>query len=187
MANNRIRTDNIKSSTSSGSVNKLVIVVASAAVVVIAVLVGVIVVLLNKPTESEQKGTVASGTRATMVSEPEDVAAFLNSELPPEAYYTASMNYDWHFQDSASASTDAYVENDSSNQFTVYFDLFLDSDSSLVYSSPYIPVGETLTGITLTESLDPGDYPATCTYHLVDENNEELSTVSVGLTLHIAN
>lgn len=104
-----------------------------------------------------------------------------------DAYYETSMTTDWTFENATAASKDAFVENPSSNSRTVYFDVNLSDSDELVYSSPYIPVGKSLKGFALSKKLKKGDYPAVVTYHLVDDEKEEVADVSVGVTLHILN
>jgi (2Fe-2S) ferredoxin len=102
-----------------------------------------------------------------------------------DGYYTASMNVDWVFATWDSPTNNAFVENDTYNTRTVYFDLFDDESGELVYSSPYIPVGEKLEKFALEKELSAGSHMATVTYHLVDDDHNELSTVSVAVTLRI--
>ena len=101
--------------------------------------------------------------------------------------YTTSMNSDWYFEDGTSPSSNAYVENSVENSCTIYFEVLLANTGETAYSSPYIPVGSALEHPALSVDLDAGDYNATCLYHLVDSSNNELSTVSVPIILHILN
>lgn len=105
----------------------------------------------------------------------------------PDNTYTTSMNSDWYFEDGTSPSSNAYVENSVVNSNTIYFEVLLSNTGETAYSSPYIPVGSALEHLALSVDLDAGDYNATCLYHLVDSSNNELSTVSVPITLHILN
>lgn len=107
------------------------------------------------------------------------------NEPVEDGYYNCQMNVEWNFVDSTQPSYNAYVANSEINTRTVYFDVNLEEDNTLVYSSPFIPVGEELKEIKLSEKLEAGDYPAVVTYHLVDDEEKELSTVSVTVTLHI--
>ena len=167
-----------KSNQTPKSGNVLVIVL----LVIVVAMAGVIIFLLTKkPEEPKPK----EDTRATVVTE-ENVEQVMKemSEPKPAAYYTCEMNVEWNFKNSSEPSYNAYVANALENDYTVYFDLHLDS-GEMVYSSPYIPVGEELTGIILDKELVAGDYNAVVTYHLVDDDHQELSTVSVSIILHI--
>ena len=126
--------------------------------------------------------------RATFVSK-ENVEEVKEQLAQPieDAYYTTSMTIDWNFYDGKSVSTNAYVENIEDNKRTVYFDVNLANTGELVYSSPYLPVGEKMQEIQLDKELSKGDYPAIITYHLVDDDHKEVAMVSVAITLHILN
>ena len=151
-------------------------------IVLVAVLVGVVIFLLTRKLEEPEK---PNDTRATVITE-ENVEEVLEQMSKPveAAYYNCQMNVNWHFVDSTQPSYDAYVANATLNTYTVYFDVNLEN-GDMVYSSPYIPVGEELTGITLDKQLDAGEYKAIVTYHLVDQEHKELSQVSVSVMLHI--
>lgn len=168
---------------------KAVIIVSLVFIVIIAILAAVIIQL----TKAEQPETIDG--RGTLVT-PDNVDEIRASlgETTPEGAYTTEMNSSWTFKTSTEPSENAYVKNHESNTHTVYFDVnltdaALQEEGTLVYTSPYMPVGSELDEIALTEKLDPGNYDAVVTYHLVDENNnnEELSTVSVAVKLHILN
>jgi hypothetical protein len=80
------------------------------------------------------------------------------------------------------------VENRENNLTPVYFDVFLEEDEShVLYRSPVIPLGESIESITLDEDLDPGVYACVAEYHLIDEDQNTLSTVRVGLTINVEN
>lgn len=101
--------------------------------------------------------------------------------------YEVYMNTTWTFPDANTPSTDAIVGNQKTNTKTVYFTIALKETSQQVYKSPYIPVGSSLQNIVLDEKLSAGTYPSVITYHLVDDDYNELSTVSINMTLVIRN
>ena len=175
------QSESIQSSGTSKKKNALYVVLTLSILVIVGLVVAVIY-LLNKPQETP----VTSETRATIVT-PENVDEVKEREKVTLGYYSCKMNVDWNFKDSSSPSYNAYVANSENNNNTVYFDLNLDETGELLYSSPYIPVGSELNEISLNASLKAGDYPATVTYHLVDEAKKETSTVSVAVTLHVEN
>ncbi len=171
-----------------------IIIACVVLVVLVIVLIGVVLVMLNREPEATAESVPSRETidtgRATLVTEDnvQDILAEIEEEEKNgDEAYTASMNVDWYFEDGASPSRNAYVENFQTNSRTVYFDLLLADTMELVYSSPYIPVGAVLEGFTLEKDLDAGDYNAIVEYHLVDEEEQEVSTVSVSVTLHILN
>ncbi|MCI9356578.1 MAG: hypothetical protein HFH59_03350 [Lachnospiraceae bacterium] len=147
--------------------------------IIIAILAVVIYFLFNRQ-EADERDVIVTEDNVDQVREQMEKAA-------EDAYYEASMTNDWTFENGEAESKDAFVENPDSNKRTVYFDVNLNDSGKLVYSSPYIPVGKSLQGITLEENLKKGDYPAVVTYHLVDDNKKEVATVSVSVTLHILN
>ena len=152
--------------------------------ILLIVVVGLLVVIWFLRQKPEDDDTSGRGTLATE-DNVEDLIAEVESNT--DAAYTVSMNIDWNFEDGTSPSSNAFVENDVSNSRTVYFDLILADTSEVVYSSPYIPLGSTLTDFALDKDLDAGDYLAIVEYHLVDDDHKEVSTVSVTVTLHILN
>lgn len=169
--------------------SSFVYILCGACLTVVVVLLVVVVNLARRPVETivVQETTTFRDVlvNSENVSEVESELA----ETGPDDSYTASMTVDWNFADGSAASSNAYVENPSENSRVVYFDLLLASTSETLFSSPYIPVGETLKSdsIVLSRDLDAGDYPAIVVYHLVDDDFKETSTVSVAVDLHILN
>jgi hypothetical protein len=107
------------------------------------------------------------------------------SEPVQDGYYITKMNVDWTFDTWNSPSQNAYVENSPDNLRTVYFDLILDETGELIYSSPFIPLGAKLENFALDSPVPAGEYSAVVTYHLVDDEFENLSSVSVAVLLRI--
>ncbi len=175
--------EEVTSQSGKKKVNKGAIAIA----LVIIILLGIIIFLLLKKDAPVSIADDAN-PRATLVTKDnlEDVKTDLNTAVE-DGYYEVSMSIDWDFEDSTKPSSTGFVENVTTNTRTVYFDLITNETNELVYSSPFIPVGATLDGIVLDKQLSAGDYPAVVTYHLVDDNSKELSTVSVAITLHILN
>jgi hypothetical protein len=116
----------------------------------------------------------------------EEVIAELDqAEITPVGSYEVVMNTDWVFPDSSSASSNAYVENSVENQNTVYFTIMLANATTPIYESPLIPVGSHMEDINLDTELDAGTYDAVMTYHMMDDDNNETSSVSVSMTITI--
>lgn len=170
-------------SNTSNAYRKLVIIIIVLLLLVIISLGIVVVLLLNNSNEKTVPETIAGG-RGTVVTK-ENVEEIKQQAAEPvqDGYYTTTMTIDWHFD--GTVSKDAYVANDTPNTRTVYFDLFREDNGELIYSSPYIPVGEELKGITLDTELQPGTYETILVYHLVDDNEQELSTLSIALTIYV--
>lgn len=158
------------------------IIIALIALVVIAF--SVIIFLLVKPKKvvNDNNPTV-NGGRGTVITQ-DNVSEVANATVQ-DNYYMTSMSINWHFN--GLTSKDAYVENAPENTRTVYFDLYRTDNGEIIYSSPYIPVGEKLNGLTLDKALDDGTYETILVYHLVDDDKNELSTLSVSLKIYVTN
>jgi hypothetical protein len=153
------------------------------AVIVIAVVAVVAFRLGAGDNEPPVPVTVGRGVVAT----PENIEELREKAKQPveDGYYETRMNVDWKFPNSSAESTNAYVENSTNNKRTVYFDLTLADTNELIYSSPFIPVGARLEKFKLDAELPAGEYKGIVTYHLVDDEYRELTTVSVGVNLRI--
>lgn len=158
------------------------------AVVVICALLGVIIYLLM-----QQKNSTAPGEEPEVIYNnvvtPDNVDEIISQmeerEKTPVGSYEVSMNTDWVFPDGDSASANAFVENSTANQNMVYFTITLrDSDEELM-RSPYLAVGSRLDDIKLDTALEAGIYDSVITYHLVDDEFKELSSVSLYMTITI--
>ncbi len=175
------------SSNSGSNVHKKLIIIISFLVVLVIASMGLIIVLLLKSnTTAENNETVKdiSGGRGTVLTQ-DNVEEFQRQETEAvqDGYYTTSMSIDWHFD--GKVSEDAYVANDVANTRTVYFDLYRTDTDEMLYSSPYIPVGAELDGLTMDTELEPGTYDTVLVYHLVDDDKNELSTLSIALTIYV--
>lgn len=173
---NKTRRQNPTAEKKSGKL-KLIII---GAVVVIAVLVAVIVFLLLRGQEEEPK-------RNTVVTRDniEEVAdEILNQEYIEPGYYSTSMSTEWHFSTGDAVSEDAYVENLEENTNDVYFDVFLaDNEEEAIFKSPLLPRGSELRDIALDTPLSAGTYDCVLVYHLVDEEQNTVSTLRVAVTI----
>jgi len=156
-------------------------------VAVILVLAGIIIYLLmlrqpEEEKEGELRGTVVTPNNVQKVIEQMDQKT---SEEPVAAgYYTVRMNYEWHFATGDAVSENAYVENLTVNTNAVYLDLFLAEDEeTAIYKSPVIPLGSSLQDIALDTPLEAGTYPCVAVYHLVDDDQNTLSTLRVTVTV----
>lgn len=161
------------------------LVIGIAVGVVVGALVGIIIYLLvtrdAKPKE-ELRNVVITQENAERILE--DINESGNTAAVAPGYYTVTMNPTWHFKVGEETSYDAVVENAASNTNDVYFNIVLESDEDTVlYKSPVIPLGGKLTDIALEEQLGVGTYPCVVIYHLIDENQNSLSTLRVTLNI----
>ena len=159
------------------SASKIVIIVLLVTLLIAAV---IIIFLLLKP-DGSKKDTVSG--RGYVLTEDNASDLLAPQEDSPDDHFKTSQTIDWHFK--GKTSEDAYVANDSSNSRTVYFDLLLNSTQEVIYSSPYIPLGSEMKGVTLDKELDPGTYETIMVYHLVDDDENEITTVSVALDIYV--
>lgn len=167
------------------------LIIAFAAVVVI--LLVVIIVLLVNNSKSANVSTEETQKRPTVVNEEnaEDVAEQLFSQDETEKVeagtYDVVMNSTWNFENGDVASKNAYVENAKENTNDVYFDVVISDTQELIYESPVIPIGSHIDEIKLDKSLEAGTYDCELTYHLIDENQNTLSTLTMVITVNIEN
>ena len=152
--------------------------IGATAIVIVGLVATIVYLLAQKDNEVDKK--VHRPTVATEDNINEVVKAM--DEPVPDGSYEITMNTKWKFNGNDS---DAYVANSTNNTRTVYFDVTLADTGDLVYSSPFIPVGKQIQGFTLDEKLDPGMYDGIVTYHLVDDDEEEVSHLSVTVTFQI--
>lgn len=169
---------NKESASNNKNGSKIVIIIL---LILILVAAGVIIYLLTRPANNPDVPN-----RATVITEDNvsDVLDDMNSTVE-DGYYEASQTIEWNFN--GTKSSDAYVANKTTNTRTVYFDLRLQRDGEIVYSSPYIPVGSELKGIELDHTVESGTYDGVVTYHLVDDNEQEISSVNVGILVNVNN
>ena len=167
---------------------KGILVIGVIAIVVVAALIGVIIFLLVKqraPKEELPKRQVLV-TEDNVEEVVEEIQELEEIKKVAPGYYTVTMFTTWHFKDGSEASYDGYVINVENNTNDVYFDIVMAEDESqILYSSPIIPIGGRLNEIKLNRDLDAGTYDTVCIYHLVDEEQNDLSEVRVYLTLVI--
>ena len=148
-------------------------------VVIILVMAGIIAYLLmsRKPLEEEQE-------RRNVVLTPDNVEEIIQQmeeeEYVAPGYYTVTMNFEWRFATGDAVSENAYVENALENTNAVYLDLFLvEDEENAIYKSPVIPVGSSLQEIKLDTPLSAGTYDCVGVYHLVDDDQNTVSTLRV--------
>jgi len=176
---------------------KVLLWIIISAVVVIGALVGIIIyLLLSRPEEASVTNTAEPEKRDVVVTEEnvEQTAHAMEQaavEYTPPGYYTVTQSYHWTFPSDGGASPDAYIENDPGNTNDVYFDLFLDGEEDLesaeraIYRSPVIPIGGHLDKVVLSTRPDPGTYDCVMVYHLVDDDQNTISTVSMAVTVTV--
>lgn len=137
-----------------------------------------------------------SSGKNTEISNPTDAAATDSKTMQPSASavaienirnYTITMNMTWNFADGESKSSNACVENCTQNKTPVRFEVCLSDTDEVIYHSPVLAVGERIQNMKLDKNLAAGTYDCIITYTLLDENNHDISYVSVNMTVVINN
>lgn len=150
--------------------------------IIIVLLIAIIVLLVMRKEKPEEKRNVVV-TKDNVEEVTDDM---LNQEYIEPGYYSTSMSTLWHFSTGDAISEDAFVENLEENTNDVYFDVFLaDNEEEAIYKSPLLPRGSELNNISLDTSLAAGTYDGVVIYHLVDEEQNTISTLRVGITIII--
>jgi flagellar basal body-associated protein FliL len=161
---------------------KGVIIGVSCAVVALVVVVAVVLVLVLPKNDTETRNTVVTPDNVDEV-----LASMQDNQKTQAGQYEVAMNTTWEFEDGNSASSNAYVENTTSNTNDVYFDIVRSDTGETIYKSPTIPVGSHLEGITLDTALEAGSYSCVLTYHLLDDSGEPISKLNINLDINVAN
>lgn len=177
------------------SQNKILIIVVVAAIVVIAVLIGIIIGMVQSRVEENPEAAVNSGEpekRPILLTEDniDEMAEQILNRTEPEGVplsYQVTMNSTWEFEDGKSPSKNAYVANSVNNETAVYFDVIRNDTQETIYQSPVIPLGMDLEDIVLDQDLDAGNYECTLIYHLIDDDQNTLTTVNMWLMIKVAN
>lgn len=175
--------------------SKGLVIVCIVAVVIIAVLIGIIVVMMNSSKSNENVTVEDSGEnekRPVLLTEDniDDMADEILNQSEPEGVpmsYQVTMNSTWEFEDGETASRNAYVANSENNETPVYFDVIRNDTQEVIYQSPVIPLGMDLDDIVLDVDLDAGNYECTLIYHLLDEEQNTLTTVNMWLLIKVEN
>jgi len=164
--------------------SKIMIIICT--LVLIALVVGIILIFVFG---DEEKDFTSSDYN--LVVTPDDIEeqlANVNINKVAPGSYDVCMNSTWTFKDAKSVSENAYVENLITNNNTVHFSVTRNDTEDVIYESPYIPVGSKLMNIKLSdETLTEGTYDCTVTYHLVDEDNKEISSLNIAVSIIIQN
>lgn len=151
------------------------------AVITIFLLIVVAIIVWNilRP-KTEKNNFIVTEDNADSIRE--DLTNKVNAGM-----FEVRMNTEWTFKNSDSSSDNAYIANAEANNYPIYFEIIVDDSEETILTSPLIPVGSKIENITLEKKLNAGTYPVTVIYHLVDDNGEEVSNVSVAASVIILN
>lgn len=156
----------------------------TALTVVVLGMAGTIIYLLNANKAEEQP------EKRNIVVTPENVDEIVQEmkDAPrvDPGYFITSMNYEWYFETGDAVSTNAFVRNHQENKTPVFFDVVLaDNEDDVIYQSPVLPVGSSLEQIALDKKMDAGTYDCIVIFHLIDDDQNTLSTLRVTATIII--
>ena len=170
-----------------GATRAIIIVGSLVLVALVGVIVALVMVVLNRGTDTQVVYVGDEPVQRTRVVNDDNVRNIVENlpETVDPGYYEVSMNLSWNFPDGASPSSNAFVENVATNTNDVYFDLQLRDTGETIYESPLIPLGEQLGSVTLDRNLSAGTYDCVIIYHLVDERQYTISTLSLGMQVII--
>lgn len=168
--------------------SKLPIVIVTACVLVIVALAVVIMILFQELNNRQQptptpQSTSGKGNLVVDESNLETIENQLESSVQ-DGMFQVNMNTTWHFDEGNPTSKNAYVANAASNHYPITFEVYLNGEEEL-YTSTLMPVGSQLKEVTLNQNLPKGTYDAVCTYHLWNEQEEEVGTFGVNVIISI--
>lgn len=146
----------------------------------VVILIVLLIVLVFLLTRAKKRDIVTEDNAEEVAQE------MIDREYVEPGYYEVSMETQWHFASGSAVSDNAWVENVENNTNDVYFDLFLAEDeNNAIYESPVIPRGTTLNDIKLEQPLEKGEHECLVVYHLVDDDQETVSTLRVAITVSV--
>lgn len=114
-----------------------------------------------------------------------DIIDDMDNNKVSSGSYNVRMNSTWTFKNGSLTSEDAYVENSTANNNDVYFTVALADTEEIILTSPVIAVGSSMQDITLEKSLPSGTHDCVVTYHLLDSDGNEVSSVNISLTIKV--
>lgn len=161
--------------------SKMPVLVIGICVVIIAILAVAIVYLLN----SRQEPAMAPDKGNLIVDESnlETIEDQLKDSVQ-DGMFQMNMNTTWRFKEGDPTSGNAYVANAAANHYPISFEVYLNGEEE-IYSSTLMPVGTQLKELSLNKELPKGQYDAVCTYHLWDENEEEVGSFGVNIIISV--
>jgi len=157
-------------------------------IVVLVAIIGLLIYFFWIKTDESDIGDDNVPRGQGLILNPDNIdeaRRLMDGPASPDAQYTVSLTTHWVFETWNTPSHTASVDNLASNSRTVYFDVVLDETDELVYTSPFIPLGEVLEDFALDTYVPAGEHIATVTFVLVDDDHEFVADVSVSVTLTI--
>jgi hypothetical protein len=163
-----------------GLSTKHILLILGSLIIVCGAVVAVIVLL--RPAAS-----VTAGIPVIDESNLDDITREMEEKVAKGMFET-HMNTTWTFPDGQSPSRDAVMGNAASNHYPFWFEVTVPGAEGVVYTSSLLPVGSQIVEIILDKDLDPGNYPAVVTIHMVEEDGTEVeSNMGFNITLMVEN
>lgn len=163
------------------------IIIGMLLIVVIILLVTIFMLYSKKGGEQEKPKRDILISEENVEQVIKDIEADAEAKKVLPGTYEVCMTNDWKFETASSEAENMYVENSNANTNDVYFDLILEETGEIIYSSPVIPVGKSMSKLKLDADLQPGTYNAIVKYHLLDKEQNELSTLAINIVFTILN
>jgi hypothetical protein len=86
--------------------------------------------------------------------------------------FSTHMNTTWRFPDGSSPSSNAVMGNSARNNYPMWFEVRLQENNELIFTSPVLPLGTQIEEIVLDRVLSKGTYPAALSIHMIDDDGE---------------
>ncbi len=169
------------SKTKGGLQTKQVVLILG--IVLILAAAAVTIYLLTR--DDEEPAVEAMDTNSYLM-DPDNIAGIQEDirAKVEKGMFRTHMNTIWTFPDAESPSSDAIMANSAANNYPFWFEVLLDGEQ--IFKSSLIPLGSQIKEIKLTKDLEPGQYDAVISLHMVDENDQEVeSNMGFNVTLVI--
>lgn len=165
----------------------LAIIIAMAAAIIVLLNREPVIQLIPGPVLGEyQRDVEAIGFVVTEdnVEEVRQALAEQAERITPEDHrFEFSMTNNWTFPTARTPSPNARIRNVENNSRTIFFDIMINDLDTIVYVSPFMPLGSEHRNFALDYDLEPGTYAATITHFLVDDDFEVLTTLAIGINI----
>lgn len=153
--------------------------IACVAFVVVIIAVVVAINIFGKPKDE------SSTNRVVTPENVDEIIKGMENDKISSGNYNVRMNPTWTFKNGSLTSENAYVENPATNNNDVFFTVALADTEDIILTSPVIPLGSSIQDITLEKSLPVGTHDCVITYHLLDSDGNEESSVNLSLTIEV--
>lgn len=155
--------------------------------VIIVIIIGIVIIAIVALILVFARQTKPKRNVVVTPDNVDEILSDMEKQPAKPGTYEVKMNTTWDFDKGTAASSNAYVENSTSNTNAVDFDIVLSETGETIFKSPVIPVGSHLENITLDKALEKGTYACVLTYHLLDDKGDTTGKLNLNLTINVAN